>query len=89
MDNIGSQRLNLGNGEGYSVKDVIVAAREITGHPIPAREVERRPGDPSVLVASSERTHALLGLSFKYPEIKQIVESAWNWHSKHPHGYQD
>ncbi len=89
MDGIGPQKLNLGNGAGYSVKEVIEAAREITGHPIPAREADRRPGDPAVLVASSERTHALLKLQPKYPEIKQIVEAAWKWHSKNTNGYRD
>jgi len=89
MDSIGPQKLNLGNGEGYSVKEVIEAARMITNHPIPARETERRAGDPAVLVASSERTHALLGIKFRYPEIHQIVETAWKWHSRNPDGYPD
>ncbi len=89
MDNIGPQKLNLGNGEGYSVKDVIEAARKITGQPIPARESDRRPGDPAVLVASSKRTHSLLGVTFRYPQIHQIIEAAWNWHSKNPNGYKD
>jgi len=88
MDEIGPQKLNLGNGEGYSVKEVIEAAREITGHPIPARETERRLGDPAVLVASSERTRSLLTLQPNYPDIKKIVETAWKWHSKYPYGYQ-
>ncbi len=89
MDNTGSQKLNLGNGEGYSVKEVIEAAREITLHPIPARETDRRPGDPGTLVATSERTHRLIGVQFKYPDIKQIVQAAWKWHSKNPNGYPD
>ncbi|MBI5664164.1 MAG: UDP-glucose 4-epimerase GalE [Nitrospirae bacterium] len=89
MDKIGPQKLNLGNGEGYSVKEVIEAARKITGHPIPARESDRRPGDPAVLVASSKKTHTLLGVTFRYPQIHQIVEAAWNWHSKNPNGYKD
>jgi UDP-glucose 4-epimerase len=88
MDETGPQKLNLGNGEGYSVKEVIEAAREITGHPIPAREADRRSGDPAILVASSERTLALLQVKPKYPKIKQIVEYAWKWHSKHPKGYE-
>jgi UDP-glucose 4-epimerase len=87
MDEIGSQKLNLGNGEGYSVKEVIEAAREVTGHPIPARESARRAGDPGTLVATSERTHTLIGVKFKYPDIKQIVQAAWDWHSKNPNGY--
>ena len=89
MDEIGSQKLNLGNGEGYSVKEVIEAAREITGHPITARESDRRSGDPGTLVATSERTHTLIGVKFKYPDINQIVQAAWNWHSKNPNGYKD
>ena len=89
MDEIGSQKLNLGNGEGYSVKEVIEAAREITGHLIPARESARRAGDPGTLVATSERTHTLIGVKFKYPDIKQIVQAAWAWHSKNPNGYPD
>ena len=76
MDDTGPQKLNLGNGEGYSVREVIEAAREITGHPIPAREADRRPGDPAVLVASSERMHKLLKIKPMYPGIKQIVEAA-------------
>ena len=89
MDEIGSQKLNLGNGEGYSVKEVIEAAREVTGHPIPARESARRAGDPGTLVATSERTHKLVGVKFKYPDIKQIVQAAWAWHAKNPNGYSD
>ena len=89
MDEIGSQKLNLGNGEGYSVKEVIEAAREVTGHPIPARESARRAGDPGTLVATSERTHTLIGVKFKYPDINQIVQAAWAWHSKNPKGYKD
>jgi UDP-glucose 4-epimerase len=87
MDDIGPQKLNLGNGEGFSVKEVIEIAREVTGHPIPVKEAARRPGDPGVLVASSERTSSLLGLKSKYPDIKQIVESAWKWHLRYPKGY--
>ena len=89
MDETGSQKLNLGNGEGYSVKEVIETARKVTGHPIPARESARRPGDPDTLVAASKRTHELIGVQFKYPDIQQIVEAAWNWHSKNPNGYKD
>ena len=89
MDEIGSQKLNLGNSEGYSVKEVIEAAREVTGHLIPARESARRAGDPGTLVATSERTHTLIGVKFKYPDIKQIVQAAWDWHSKNPNGYLD
>jgi UDP-glucose 4-epimerase len=89
MDRVGSQKLNLGNGEGYSVKEVIETARKITGHPIPAVESARRAGDPGTLVAASERTHALIGVKPKYPDIDQIIQSAWNWHSRNPDGYAD
>ena len=89
MDDIGSRKLNLGNGEGYSVKEVIEAAREITGHPIPARQSNRRQGDPGTLVAASDRTHELIGVYPKYPDIKEIIQAAWNWHSKNPTGYKD
>jgi UDP-glucose 4-epimerase len=88
MDDIGPQKINLGNGEGYTVKEVIETAREVTGHPIPAQDAQRRTGDPAVLVASSRRANSILGLSPKYPEIRQIVEAAWLWHSKYPNGYE-
>ncbi len=89
MDEIGPRKLNLGNGGGYSVREVIEAAREVTGQPVPVREAERRAGDPAVLVASSEQTRRLLGIRPRYPGIIQIVESAWKWHSRHPDGYQE
>ncbi len=88
MDDIGPQRLNLGNGEGYSVREVIEAAKEVTGRSISVKEAARRPGDPAVLIASSEKTKRLLGLNPKYPNIAQIVETAWKWHSRYPHGYK-
>lgn len=80
---------NLGNGRGFSVREVIEVARKVTGHPIPAVESERRPGDPAVLVASSQRIQAELGWLPKYPELESIVESAWEWHREHPQGYED
>jgi len=80
---------NLGNGKGYSVREVIDVAREVTGHPIPAVEVPRRPGDAPVLVASSERISRVLGWQPRYPALVDIVRSAWAWHSAHPNGYED
>ena len=80
---------NLGNGKGYSVREVIDVAREVTGHPIPAVEVPRRPGDAPVLVASSERISRELGWQPRYPALVDIVRSAWAWHSAHPNGYED
>jgi UDP-glucose 4-epimerase len=78
---------NLGNGRGFSVREVIEAAREVTGHPIPAVEAPRRAGDPAVLVASSEKIIRELGWKPKYADLKTIIRSAWEWHRKHPHGY--
>lgn len=82
-----SGRINLGNGKGYSVLQVIEAARKITGHAIEARKEPRRAGDPSVLVASSEKACRVLGWTPKYPELEEIIASAWQWHSAHPKGY--
>jgi len=80
---------NLGNGRGFSVREVIETARKVTGHPIPVIESERRAGDPAVLVASSRRIQAELGWTPKYPDLESIVRSAWEWHQSHPQGYQD
>lgn len=70
---------NLGNGAGFSVREVIDAARRVTGHPIPAVDEPRRPGDPAVLVASSQRAASLLGWRPQRPELDDIVASAWTW----------
>ena len=79
---------NIGNGAGYSVLEVIEAARRITGHPIPTKVGPRRPGDPPRLVGSSAKVRAELGWNPKFPEIGSIVESAWKWHKDHPKGYR-
>lgn len=78
---------NLGNGRGFSVRQVVEAARRVTGHAIPAEEAPRRPGDPAVLVASSEKIRRELGWQPRYPELEQIVASAWEWRRQHPNGY--
>jgi UDP-glucose 4-epimerase len=78
---------NLGNGKGFSVKEVIEIARTVTGHPIPAVMEARRAGDPATLVASSERTKAELGWKPRHDHIEKIIETAWNWHQAHPGGY--
>ena len=83
----GTSVYNLGNGSGYTVKEVIDVAREVTGRPIKAVNADRRPGDPAVLVASSEKIMSELGWNPKYPDLKTIIETAWNWHSNHPNGY--
>ena len=78
---------NLGNGKGYSVLEVIETAREVTGHPIPAEETPRRPGDSPRLVASSEKIKKELGWEPEVPELRDIIASAWQWHQAHPNGY--
>jgi UDP-glucose 4-epimerase len=83
----GGRIYNLGNGNGYSVGEVIEVARRVTGHPIPVRVAPRRAGDPAVLVASSERIKDELRWKPAYPELEVIIRSAWEWHRAHPHGY--
>lgn len=79
---------NLGNGSGYSVKEVIEVAREVTGHAIPAVKAERRPGDPAKLIAAADKAKNILGWKPEYPDLKDIIASAWQWHQSHPHGYE-
>jgi len=83
----GSGIYNLGNGRGFSNRDVIEAARRITGQPIEVKEEERRPGDPPVLVASAEKAKAELGWQPQVTSLEGIIESAWRWHREHPEGY--
>lgn len=80
---------NLGNGQGYSVKEVIETAREVTGHAIPAEVKPRRAGDPATLIAASEKIVNELGWQPKYPDLKSIVSAAWKWHVANPEGYED
>jgi UDP-glucose 4-epimerase len=84
----GSRTYNLGNGRGFTVKEVIETCREVTGQPIPAEVGDRRPGDPPVLIAGSEKIQAELGWEPRYPDLQTIVAHAWQWHHAHPHGYQ-
>lgn len=78
---------NLGNGQGYSVREVIETARRVTGHMIPAEEKGRRAGDPAVLVASSEKAKRELGWQPVHESLEEIVASAWEWHRNHPKGF--
>ncbi|PPA69616.1 UDP-glucose 4-epimerase GalE [Jeotgalibacillus proteolyticus] len=78
---------NLGNGQGFSVMEVIEAARKVTGHDIPAAIEKRRAGDPAKLVASSARATKELGWKPNYPELERIIQTAWDWHRAHPEGY--
>ncbi|MBE5961579.1 MAG: UDP-glucose 4-epimerase GalE [Lachnospiraceae bacterium] len=82
-----SDIFNLGNGVGFTVKEVIEAAREVTGHPIPAKVEGRRAGDPATLIASSEKARTVLGWNPEHADLKEIISSAWNWHKNHPNGY--
>lgn len=82
-----SDIFNLGNGVGYSVREVIETARSVTGHPIPATEVPRRAGDPARLVASGEKAKKVLGWEPEIKKLDDIIASAWKWHRTHPNGY--
>jgi len=83
-----SEFINLGNGSGYSVKEVVEAARKITGVKIEAKIAPRRVGDPSRLVADATKAREVLGWNPQFPEIERIIESAWAWHSANPEGYK-
>ena len=82
-----SNIFNLGNGVGYSVKEVIDKARKVTGHPIPAIETPKRAGDPARLVASSEKARKILGWNPVHDSLEEIISDAWNWHKNHPDGF--
>ena len=83
-----SDVFNLGNGVGFTVKEVIDVARKVTGHAIPAEACPRRAGDPAQLVASSEKAKTILGWKPQYADLETIVASAWNWHKSHPRGFE-
>lgn len=83
-----SEFINLGNGAGYSVKEVVEAARKITGKTIESRISPRRAGDPSRLVADATKAREVLGWNPEFPEIEKIIESAWKWHEANPNGYE-
>jgi UDP-glucose 4-epimerase len=79
---------NLGNGAGFSVREVIEAARRVTDRPIKAVESPRRSGDPAVLVASSDKIRSELGWKPEKPELEVMISDAWDWMQRHPHGYE-
>lgn len=87
MEGNESDIFNLGNGVGFTVKEVIDTARRVTKHPIEARVTQRRAGDPAILVASSEKAKRVLGWKPQHADLEEIIESAWNWHRMHPNGY--
>ena len=84
-----SAAFNLGNGQGFSNREIIDAARRVTGHPIPVTEEGRRPGDPATLIASSQKAMDVLGWKPKYTNVEDIIATAWKWHTSHPDGYGD
>lgn len=83
-----SNVFNLGNGVGFTVNEIIETARNVTGHSIPAKIESRRAGDPSQLIASSEKAKTVLGWKPEFTDINSIIETAWNWHRNHPDGYK-
>ncbi len=80
---------NLGTGHGYSVREIIETARKVTGHPIPAEETPRRPGDPPRLVAGVERARTLFGWEPTRSDLATIIQTAWDWHREHPDGFRE
>lgn len=84
-----SNAFNLGSSTGFSNKQILEAAREVTGEPIPAKIAPRRPGDPDSLVAASDKARNVLGWDPKYDDVHDIIATAWKWHSTHQKGYDD
>ncbi len=82
-----SDIFNLGNGVGFTVKEVIETARKVTGDPIKAVVSPRRAGDPARLIASSEKAKKILGWKPEHADLEEIIATAWNWHKNHPNGY--
>ncbi len=89
LDQNGRMIYNLGNGRGFSVREVLEVARRVTGRPLPAIEAPRRPGDPAILVASSLKIQRELNWVPEYSELEAIVASAWEWQQRHPNGYEE
>ena len=87
IGDIGSRKYNLGNSNGFSNLEVVQTARKVTGHAIPHELGPRRPGDPAELVASGAKIKQELGWNPQYPQLEQIMETAWQWHQSHPTGY--
>lgn len=88
LENGGESNIfNLGSSKGFSVQEILVAARSVTEKTIPAEVVARRAGDPGILIASSDKAKEILGWEQKYTDIKDIIATAWKWHESHPNGY--
>jgi len=89
LENNNELVFNLGNGKGYSVRQVIETVKKVSGKNIKVTEVARRPGDPAVLTADATKAKNELGWKVKYPELEKIIETAWLWHSRNPQGYKN
>ena len=83
-----SDIFNLGNGSGFSVKQVIEATEKVAGRKIPVKTEPRRAGDPAILIASSQKAQDVLGWQPQYHQLETIIETAWKWHTTHPDGYK-
>lgn len=83
-----SNAFNLGSNHGYSVKEMLEAARKVTGKEIPAKIAPRRAGDPATLIAASDKAKEVLGWKPQYTDVKTIIQTAWDWHVSHPNGYE-
>lgn len=82
-----SDAFNLASSTGFSNLEMVEVARKVTGHPIPLEIADRRPGDPDVLIASSEKARKVLGWTPEFDDIEKILTTAWAWHYGHPDGY--
>ena len=80
---------NLGNGTGYSVRQVIETVRKVSGKDFKVIETQRRPGDPPILTSDAAKAKEQLGWKTKFPQLEKIIETAWKWHNEHPNGYED
>jgi UDP-glucose-4-epimerase GalE len=90
LENLGEHSpviYNLGTGRGHSVREVVEAVREVSGREVPVEEGQRRAGDPPRLVSSPQKIERELGWGPRFPDLLQIVETAWKWHSTHPEGF--
>jgi UDP-glucose 4-epimerase len=89
LDRCPNAKYNLGNDVGFSVREIVEMVSEVSGCDIPKTEVQRRPGDPAILTASSELIKVELGWKPKYNSLRKIIQTAWEWHKEHPNGYSD
>jgi UDP-glucose 4-epimerase len=89
IERVFGEAFNVGNSRGFSILEVLDVAERVTGKKIPRKMSPRRPGDPAVLVASKEKLRQMLGWEAQHSSLEEIISSAWNWKTKHPHGYSE